>query len=155
MTKEISLALSFLVINWPKMSYQRPQDPYMHSNASEYDQRYQQGSYQDEPQNAADYYSSNQYRSDSPAHMQKGSEMGSNYGDHQYVDFSQQGSYNQQAYGAGGAGAAGYGAGQGAAYKDYSSSAHNLTGGAPGKYISLDFFHIQSQMKHMLASRGR
>ncbi|PWN36949.1 uncharacterized protein FA14DRAFT_159220 [Meira miltonrushii] len=61
----------------------------------------------------------------------KGSEIGSNYGDHQYVDFSQQGSYNQQPYGAGGAGAAGYGAGQGAAYKDYSSSAHNLTGGAP------------------------
>ena len=118
------------------MSYQRPQDTYMHSNASEYDQRYQQGAYQDEPQNAADYYSSNQYRSDSPAHMQtKGSEIGSNYGDHQYVDYSQ-GSYNQQAYGAGGAGAAGYGASQGAAYKDYSSSAHNLTGGAPGKYFS-------------------
>lgn len=106
----------------------------MHSNASEYDQRYQQGSYQDEP-HAADYYSSNQYRSDSPAHMQsKGSELGSNYGDHhQYTDYNQQGSYNQQAYGAGGAGAAGYGAGHGAAYKDYSSSAHNLTGGAAGK----------------------
>lgn len=35
------------------MSYGRPQDPYIHSNASQYDDRYQPGAYRDE---AADYY---------------------------------------------------------------------------------------------------
>lgn len=112
------------------MSYHRPQDTYIHSNASEYDQRYQSGSYRDEPQ-PADYYSG-QYRSDSPAGAHKASDMASGYGDSQY-DLQSHGGYGHGYGGAPAAGGAGYGAGQGAAaYKDYSSSAHNLTGaGAP------------------------
>lgn len=98
----------------------------MHANASEYDQRYPQAgnTYQDEP-HAADYYGA----------QKTGSEMGSAYGGTPYEMYDQAGAqrgYGHAAgasYGSGG----GYNAGTGtAAYKDYSSSAHNLTGrGAP------------------------
>ncbi|PWN47769.1 hypothetical protein IE53DRAFT_371182 [Violaceomyces palustris] len=37
------------------MSYSRPNDPYIHSNASQYDERYQPGSYRDYPDNGSGY----------------------------------------------------------------------------------------------------
>lgn len=88
------------------MSYQRPHDPYTHSNGSEFDARYQSGAYQDEPQhNAGDYYRN----TDSPYKQESQYEMEpqSNYGQYpttqsRYNDYA---SSNQRL--AGGAGAPG------------------------------------------------
>ncbi|EPQ29148.1 uncharacterized protein PFL1_03435 [Pseudozyma flocculosa PF-1] len=43
------------------MSYTRPSDPYMHSNESQYDERYQQGGYSDYPDKSPGYGGSNSY----------------------------------------------------------------------------------------------
>lgn len=91
------------------MSYQRPQDTYIHSNASEFDARYQPGAYQDDPrQTAGDYYRN----TDSPYKQESQYEM------------EPQGTYGQYPN-------------QQGAYKDYSSSHQNLAGpgGAPGEFF--------------------
>lgn len=76
------------------MSYQRPQDPYIHSNASQYDERYMQQGYQQQQgyggQQAGGY-------SDYPDHAS---------GHHGSYKESSEGLYNSQ-------GAGGYGAGAG------------------------------------------
>lgn len=118
------------------MSYHRPQDQYIHSNASEYDTRYQQGAYTDDPRGAQDYYGGSghgQFRSDSPAGYSKhGGDYGSQYGS----QYELTGPTGAAGGGGAGAGAGAYGAGRGGsngfsqggpAYKDYSSSG----GGAP------------------------
>ena len=99
------------------MSYQRPQDAYIHSNGSEYDTRYQPGAYQDEPHhNAADYYgytSSPRVGAESPAFYKAESQ------------------YEMEPQ------AAGHGQYASAPYQDYSSSRQNLAapgrGAAPGE----------------------
>lgn len=91
------------------MSYQRPQDTYIHSDASEFDTRNQSDAYQDEPhQSAGNYYRN----TDSPNKQESQYEM------------EPQGAYGQ------------YPNQQGTPYKDYSSSNQHLAGpgGAPCEF---------------------
>ncbi len=86
------------------MSYQRPQDPYMHSNASQYDEQYQQAYPQQGYQQQQGYAAQGAGYRDYPDHA-------SGYQGSAYKE-SSEGLYGGQAagYGAGaGAGAAGYG----------------------------------------------
>ncbi|PWN87670.1 hypothetical protein FA10DRAFT_268997 [Acaromyces ingoldii] len=76
------------------MSYGRPQDPYIHSNASQYDDRYQPGAYRDE---AADYYTQPQGSHGGYGHSPGASEA--------YKDYASS-HYNLHDAGTGAAGAA-------------------------------------------------
>lgn len=112
------------------MSYQQPQDYYTHSNASQYDDRYQQGSYRDEynQSNNHQQYSSGGnggYGSGYPQNQAAGyggyqdaSPMNTPYGSRYDLDHQPQQQQQQDT--------------QGGAYKDYAGSdAYYADAGAP------------------------